>query len=98
MSLYDLSLSLIKRYEGLRLTAYPDPASGGDPWTVGYGATGPAIRQGTVWTLDVAEADLLARVTTLSEQVEELLEYPLAGPIAEFNGVFQGKDHIDDKS
>lgn len=30
---------IIKKHEGLRLTAYPDPASGGDPWTIGYGST-----------------------------------------------------------
>ena len=32
-------IELIKSHEGLRLTAYPDPASGGDPWTIGYGTT-----------------------------------------------------------
>jgi lysozyme len=35
--------------EGLRLTAYPDPASGGEPWTIGYGSTriaGRAVRPG----------------------------------------------------
>ena len=33
-------LALIKRHEGLRLNAYPDPATGGEPWTIGYGHTG----------------------------------------------------------
>jgi lysozyme len=32
-------IDLIKRFEGLRLTAYPDPSTGGDPWTIGYGTT-----------------------------------------------------------
>lgn len=31
---------LIKRWEGLSLKAYPDPATGGKPWTIGYGHTG----------------------------------------------------------
>jgi lysozyme len=26
---------LIKSAEGLRLNAYPDPATGGEPWTIG---------------------------------------------------------------
>lgn len=46
-------IALIKRFEGrarLRrdgmVEAYPDPGTGGDPWTIGWGATGP----GTVWT------------------------------------------------
>src|SRR3954469_23948859 len=30
---------LIERNEGCVLHAYPDPASGGDPWTIGYGHT-----------------------------------------------------------
>lgn len=30
--------------------AYPDPATGGDPWTIGYGSTGPDIKPGVVWT------------------------------------------------
>lgn len=48
----------LKRDEGLRLHAYPDPLSGGDPWTIGYGATGPGIRKGTVWTQEQAEKRL----------------------------------------
>src|SRR5690606_40537603 len=28
-------LDLIKRFEGLSLTAYPDPGTGGKPWTIG---------------------------------------------------------------
>ena len=32
-------VELIKEFEGFRDRAYPDPASGGDPWTIGYGFT-----------------------------------------------------------
>ncbi len=39
MKLSDAGLSLIKRHEGLRLKAYPDPGTGGAPWTIGYGHT-----------------------------------------------------------
>lgn len=48
---------LIKPFEGYarRLpdgscAAYPDPASGADPWTIGYGSTGKDINDGTIWT------------------------------------------------
>jgi len=34
-----LALPLIKEFEGCSLTAYPDPETGGDPWTIGWGAT-----------------------------------------------------------
>lgn len=32
-------LDLIKHYEGIRLTAYADPSTGGKPYTCGYGST-----------------------------------------------------------
>ena len=33
-----LALPLIRSFEGCRLVAYPDPLSGGAPWTIGWGA------------------------------------------------------------
>lgn len=46
------SLKLIREYEGCRLTAYPDPGTGGAPWTIGWGATrtkdGPVRRDQTI--------------------------------------------------
>lgn len=32
-------LDLIKRFESCELVAYPDPGSGGEPWTIGVGTT-----------------------------------------------------------
>lgn len=52
----------LKRDEGLRLDAYPDPISKGDPWTIGYGHTGPEVHRGLTWTLEQAEAALRADV------------------------------------
>ncbi len=56
-------IALIKRFEGCAqlhtdgmVDAYPDPATGGPPWTIGWGATGRdgfgggRIRKGTRWT------------------------------------------------
>jgi GH24 family phage-related lysozyme (muramidase) len=64
-------IALIKRFEGcarLRadglIEAYPDPGSGGEPWTIGWGATGRdrfsggRIGPGTVWTQDQCDARL----------------------------------------
>ncbi len=60
-------LALIKRFEGCarkrsdgKFEAYPDPGTGGEPWTIGWGATGPGIMLGTVWT-QVQCDDRLAR-------------------------------------
>ncbi len=33
------AVDLVARWEGCRLQAYPDPASGGEPFTIGYGHT-----------------------------------------------------------
>lgn len=35
----DASMELVKRWEGLELAAYPDPATGAEPFTIGYGHT-----------------------------------------------------------
>ena len=60
---------LIKPFEGYarrlpddRCAAYPDPGTGGDPWTIGYGATGPGIGPDTVWTREQAESALTDHV------------------------------------
>lgn len=36
---YKAGIELIKRFEGCKLTAYPDPATGAAPWTIGWGST-----------------------------------------------------------
>jgi GH24 family phage-related lysozyme (muramidase) len=62
----DLSgaISLIKEFEGCHLSAYPDPLSGGDPWTIGYGTTrysnGTPVKRGDM--INVIEADMLLRL------------------------------------
>jgi len=39
MTVNKATINLIKKFEGWRSNAYPDPASGGSPWTIGYGHT-----------------------------------------------------------
>jgi GH24 family phage-related lysozyme (muramidase) len=53
---------LIQQFEGCAkkrpdgsYEAYPDPGSGGDPWTIGWGSTGADIKKGVVW--DQAQCD-----------------------------------------
>lgn len=45
---------LIKSFEALRLTAYPDPGTNGAPWTIGWGHTGPDVKPGLTITEDKA--------------------------------------------
>lgn len=52
-------IALIKRFEGCELRAYPDPSTGGKPWTIGIGTTvypsGQAVKPGDVITEAQAE-------------------------------------------
>lgn len=49
-------LKLMHEFEGCRLEAYPDPGSAdGNPWTIGWGSTGPGIHKGVTWTQEQAD-------------------------------------------
>lgn len=67
------AVTLIKEFEGCELEAYPDPGSGGDPWTIGWGATGAGIRKGVTWTQAQADARLMQDVATFANAVNKLL-------------------------
>lgn len=73
----DIAVNLIKAFEGCRLTAYPDPISHGDPWSIGYGATGPNIGPGTTWTQQQADDDLATRVQAIGAQIDNLVSIDL---------------------
>lgn len=66
-------LALIKQFEGCKLTAYPDPGTGGDPWTIGWGATGPGIKKGVTWTQAQADARLESDLAKYAAQVADAL-------------------------
>jgi lysozyme len=34
-----IAIDMLKEFEGFRANPYPDPATGGEPWTIGYGST-----------------------------------------------------------
>jgi Phage-related lysozyme (muraminidase) len=55
-------IEMIKRFESCELVAYPDPGTGGDPWTIGWGNTrwddGRPVKKGDVITARGAD-DLL---------------------------------------
>jgi lysozyme len=81
-------LALIKRFEGCAkqradgpFEAYPDPGSSlsrtgsgsGDPWTIGWGATGRGIAQGTIWTQQQCDERLVRDLERFSREVARAL-------------------------
>jgi lysozyme len=70
-------LHLTEQFEGLRLTAYPDPGTGGAPWTIGYGHTGPDVHPGLTITQQQAENLLAKDIQTASDAVNRLVTFPI---------------------
>ena len=69
-------LALIQRFEGCArvradglVAAYPDPGTGGAPWTIGWGATGRDIGPATVWTRTQCDERLVADVARHAAEV-----------------------------
>lgn len=59
------------------LDAYPDPGTGGDPWTIGYGHAGPDVIQGMEITEEEAEMLLKEDLEYFEKQVCNLINIPL---------------------
>jgi len=71
-------VNLIKEFEGCArirpdgtVEAYQDPVG---IWTIGWGATGPDIRKGTVWTQAQCDARLLEDVARHAKDVVRALD------------------------
>jgi GH24 family phage-related lysozyme (muramidase) len=84
MNVSDQGIELIKRFEGLELTAYPDPGTGGDPWTIGYGTT-RGVTQGMRITEEEAEAFLIDDLIAFERAVMTLI--PLEMTQGEFDAL-----------
>lgn len=77
MTRLDMAMALAKEFEGCRLEAYPDVVYGWKVASIGYGATGPSISQGSVWTQEQADADLARRMTAIAQSVDRLVTIAL---------------------
>jgi GH24 family phage-related lysozyme (muramidase) len=71
---------LIHQFEGCEkkqpngtFAAYPDPASGGDPWTIGWGSTGTDIKKGTAWTQQQCDDRFGEQLATFGKKVAALI-------------------------
>lgn len=73
-------IKLVQEFEGCAkkradgsVEAYPDPATGGDPWTIGWGSTGPDIKKGVVWTQKQCDDRFVAHLGEFADKVNKLL-------------------------
>jgi len=67
---------IIKTWEGCRLEAYPDPGSGGEPWTIGYGMTavnGAPVREGDKISQALADELLRAEIHHVATELYKLI-------------------------
>jgi lysozyme len=67
-------LSLIKQFEGLRLKAYKDVVG---VLTIGYGSTGPHVKEGMIITEQQAEDLLKEDLDRFEQGVANLVKVPL---------------------
>jgi GH24 family phage-related lysozyme (muramidase) len=72
--------ALIKQFEGCArkqpdgtFQAYPDPGTGGDPWTIGWGSTGADIKKGLVWSQQQCDERFTEHLDEFAQGVSKLL-------------------------
>lgn len=74
-------IKLMHDFEDLRLRAYPDPQSGGEPWSIGWGNTqymdGRKVRPGDVITKQQADEDFAFDLIEFEAMVDRAVTVPL---------------------
>jgi len=70
-------LDLIKSFEQCRLTAYADPGTGGEPYTIGWGHTGHGIYLGMQISQEQADLWLASDVAKFEECVDQVIMTPV---------------------
>lgn len=75
-------INLIKSFESLSLKAYPDPNTGGKPYTIGWGTTvypsGMPVKLTDVCTSVQAEAYLKHDISRFEADVKKSVRVPLS--------------------
>lgn len=73
-------IKLVQSFEGCEkdqkngtFNAYPDPGTGGDPWTIGWGTTGPDVRPGVNWTQQQCDDRFTQDLTTFAQSVDKAI-------------------------
>lgn len=76
MNISPAGLDLIEQREGLSLAAYPDPGTGGEPYTIGYGHTG-GVKPSDTCTLAQASAWLESDVRNTVQALADMILVPV---------------------
>jgi lysozyme len=76
-------LELAQGFEGCKLASYPDPGSGGAPFTIGFGSTGADIVPGLKWTQEQCNDRFAADMQCFALAVDKLI-----GPAPTTQGQF----------
>lgn len=66
-----------EQFESCKLEAYPDPGTGGAPWTIGYGHTGPEVIEGLTCTQEKAEEWLRNDIQVAANEVNARVTVPI---------------------
>ena len=93
---------LWREYEGLELVSYPDPATGNEPWTIGYGHTGglsaPQVKKGMKITKaqaeDLMKSDLEAAYKALQKLIKVELNENQWAALISFYGNLKTKTFL----
>ncbi len=72
-----LAFTVVSGAEGVRQTAYPDPATRGPPWTICYGET-EGVRQGDHKSLEECKALLIKDLDRYADKVEACITQPMS--------------------
>lgn len=71
-----MAVALVGGFEGLRQTAYPDPATQGPPWTVCYGET-KNIKRGDHYSIAQCKAMLESSLQEYAAGIDRCVTVPL---------------------
>lgn len=65
------AIEIIKQFEGCKLKAYKDT---GGVWTIGYGSTGPDIKENVEWTQLQADYRFEKHFSAMAVEIQGLLK------------------------
>lgn len=77
MKMNQLGVDLIKKFEGCRLNAYPDPATKAEPYTIGFGHTGKEVKPDLTWTQSMADFMLNNDVNKIAVSLQPFVKSPV---------------------